>query len=160
LSQLLWNVNANGLGATSQSISAEITSSGAQIVVEREMYFGYSHVGDGRSTLSTGGTDVLGQVGPAATSAYSFAEGYTNLGYDEWLTIQNPTASTETVTITVVNALGTVYTFAVSVVGHSRSTVDMVAIVIGHLYHSGDGYNGYEISLAVQSSNGRCVVER
>ena len=76
------------------------------------------------------------------------------------MTIQNPTASTETVTITVVNALGTVYTFAVPVVGHSRYTVDMVAIVIGHLYHPGDGYNGYEISLAVQSSNGPCVVER
>src|SRR6266568_2547905 len=91
LSQVLWNVNSNGLGATSQSVSAEITSSGAKIAVEREMYFGYSHVGDGRTTLATGGTDVLGQVGPAGVSAYSFAEGYTNLGYDEWLTIQNPT---------------------------------------------------------------------
>jgi hypothetical protein len=29
-----------------------------------------------------------------------------------------------------------------------------------HLYHPTDGYNGYEISLAVHSSNGPCVVER
>ena len=102
----------------------------------------------------------LGQVGPAAASDYSFAEGYTNLGYDEWLTIQNPTASTETVNVTASNAVGTVYTFAVSVNGHSRYTVDMVAIVIQHMFHSGDGYNGYEISLAVQSNSGPFVVER
>ena len=107
-----------------------------------------------------GGTDVLGQLGPAARSNYSFAEGYTNLGYDEWLTIQNPTTSTETVTVTVANAVGTVYTFALQVVGHSRSTVDMVAIAQQHLFHAGDGYKGFEISLAVQSSNGPFVVER
>jgi len=160
LSQVIWNVNTNGTGATPQAVSAEITSSGAKIVVEREMFFGYNHVGDGRTTIATGGTDVLGQVGPAAKSAYSFAEGYTNLGYDEWLTIQNPTGNTETITVTMVNAVGTVYTFAVQVVAHSRYTVDMVAIVIQHLYHAGDNYNGYEISLAVQSSGGPFVVER
>ncbi len=160
LSQLIWNVNTNGTGATSQSVSAEITSSGASIVAEREMFFGYKHVGDGRTTTATGGTDVLGQVGPAVSSDYSFAEGYTNLGYDEWLTIQNPTANPETITTTAVNAVGTVYTFAVQVGAHSRYTVDMVAMVIQHMYHPNDGYNGYEISLAVQSSGGPFVVER
>ena len=93
-------------------------------------------------------------------SDYSFAEGYTNLGYDEWLTIQNPTANTETVNVTVSNGVGTVYTFAEQVVGHSRSTVDMVAIVQQHVFHGGNGYPGYEISMAVQSSNGPFVVER
>jgi hypothetical protein len=160
LSQVIWNVNTNGTGATPQAVSAEITSSGVGIVVEREMFFGYNHVGDGRTTIATGGSDVLGQVGPASVSNYSFAEGYTNLGYDEWLTIQNPTANTETITATVVNAVGTVYTFAVQVVAHSRYTVDMVAIVIQHLYHAGDNYHGYEISMAVQSSGGPFVVER
>ena len=161
LSQVIWNVNANSTGAgTSQSVSAEITSTGAQIAVEREMYFGYDHVGDGRTTTATGGSDVLGQVGPAAKSDYSFAEGYTNLGYDEWLTIQNPTANTETVNVTVSNGVGTVYTFAEQVVAHSRSTVDMVAIVQQHVFHGGNGYPGYEISMAVQSSNGPFVVER
>ena len=160
-SQVIWNVNANSTGAgTSQSVSAEITSVGAQIAVEREMYFGYDHVGDGRTTTATGGSDVLGQVGPAARSDYSFAEGYTNLGYDEWLTIQNPTANTETVNVTVSNGVGTVYTFAEQVVGHSRSTVDVVAMVQQHVFHGGNGYSGYEISMAVQSSNGPFVVER
>ncbi|HEY6408743.1 MAG TPA: hypothetical protein VIY29_14880, partial [Ktedonobacteraceae bacterium] len=160
LSQVVWNVNANSVGGASQSVSAEITSAGAQIAVEREMYFGYAHVSAGRSTLATGGSDVLGQVGPAGMSAYSFAEGYTNLGYDEWLTIQNPTPTTETITVTVVNAMGTVYTFSVQVVGHSRYTVDMAAIVSQHLYRPTDGFKGYEISLAVQSVGGPFVVER
>ena len=156
-SQVIWNVNAN---STAQSVSAEITSTGAQIAVEREMYFGYTHRANGRTMQATGGTDVLGQVGPAAKSDYSFAEGYTNLGYDEWLTIQNPTATAETVNVTVSNGVGTVYTFAVQVVGHSRYTVDMVAIVQQHVFHGGDGYKGYELSMAVQSSNGPFVVER
>jgi hypothetical protein len=157
LSQAVWNVNAHAPG---QSLSAEITSTGANIAVEREMYFGYNHVGNGRTTLSEGGTDVLGQVGPAASSDYSFAEGYTNLGYDEWLTIQNPTGSTELITVTVANGVGRVYSFAVPVGGHSRYTLDMVALVAGHLHHAKDGFKGYEISLAVQSSSGPFVVER
>jgi len=160
LSQLIWNVNTNGTRATSQSVSAEITSSGAKIVVEREMFFKYNHVGDGRTTTATGGTDVIGQVGPAAASDYSFAEGYTNLGYDEWLTIQNPTGNTETINATLANAVGTVYTFSVQVLGHSRYTVDIVGTVIQHMYHNNDGYNGYEVSMAVQSNNGAFVVER
>jgi hypothetical protein len=38
--------------------------------------------------------------------------------------------------------------------------VDMVAMVQQHVFHSGNGYPGYEISLAVQSSSGPFVVER
>ncbi len=160
LSQLIWNVNTNGAGAPSQSVSAEITSTGAKIVVEREMFFKYNHVGNGRTLIAAGGTDIVGQVGPAAASDYSFAEGYTNVGYDEWLTMQNPTANAETITVTLVNAKGTVYTFSAQVVAHSRYTVDIVATVIQHVYHNGDGYQGYEISMAVQSSGGAFVVER
>jgi hypothetical protein len=159
-SQVAWNVNSNGTGGTSLSVSAEITSSGAKIVAEREMFFKYDHVGNGRTTAATGGTDVIGQVGPAAVSDYSFAEGYTNLGYDEWLTIQNPTANTETINVTMVNAVGSVYTFAVQVGAHSRYTVDIVGMVTQHLYRSGNGYQGYEVSMAVQSSSGPFVVER
>jgi hypothetical protein len=36
----------------------------------------------------------------------------------------------------------------------------MVAMVIQHLFHGGNGYNGFEISMAVQSSSGPFVVER
>ena len=159
-SQLTWNVNTNAVYPTSQSVSAEITSSGANIVVEREMFFKYNHVGNGRTLTATGGTDVVGQSGPATATSYSFAEGYTNVGYDEWLTMQNPSANPERITITLANARGTVYTFSVTVASHSRYTVDIVATVMRYLYHNGDGYQGYEVSLAVQSSSGSFVVER
>jgi hypothetical protein len=159
-SQLIWNVNMNALHPTSQSVSAEITSGGVNIIVERQMFFKYNHVSNGRSLQVIGGTDVVGQLGPAVATSYSFAEGYTNVGYDEWLTIQNPTANTETITITLANAKGNVYTFTVSVVSHSRFTLDIVGIVIQHLYHNSDGYLGYEVSMAVQSSSDPFIAER
>ncbi|HYX51424.1 MAG TPA: hypothetical protein VE843_16880, partial [Ktedonobacteraceae bacterium] len=65
-----------------------------------------------------------------------------------------------TITITLVNAKGNAYTFSVSVVSHSRSTVDITGVVIQHLYHHSDGYNGYEVSMAVQSSSGPFIAER
>jgi outer membrane protein assembly factor BamB len=133
-----------------------VLTSTQPVVSERPTYF--SQINGGNAGTVSGGADVIGVQSPATD--WLFAEGYTNLGYDEWLTIQNPTANPETITVSMVNAVGTVYTFAVPLVAHSRYTVDMVAMVIQHLYHAGDGYNGYEISLAVQSSSGPFVVER
>jgi len=80
-SQLNWNVNTYGTNTTSQSVSAEIVSTGAKIVVEWVKFFQYNRVANGWALSSMRGTDVLGQVGPATVSAYSFAEGYTNRGY-------------------------------------------------------------------------------
>src|SRR6266568_6963796 len=72
LSQVNWNVNANVTPLErGQSVSAEITSSGAKIVAEREMFFYYNHNANGRSLSAVGGTDVLGQVGPAAFTTYT-----------------------------------------------------------------------------------------
>ncbi len=159
LSQVIWNVNSV---APNQSLSAEISSTGAKIVVEREMFFRYLHNANGRSLSSTGGTDALGQVGPAAQTLYSFAEGYVNLGYDEWLTLQNPTSSQETVWITLYNAVGTTYAYSVIVGPNSRATQDIVYAVLHNLYHNGDGYKGFEVSMTVQtaSGGGPIVVER
>ena len=156
-SQYVYNVNAAGGG---QSVSAEVKSNGAQIVAEREMFFQYSHIANGRTLNAVGGTDVLGQSGPAALSNYSFAEGYVNVGYDEWLTIQNPTSSSETMTVGLVNAKGTVYVFQLVVGAHTRSTVDMTATVLQHLYRVGDGFMGYEVAMVVQSASGPFVAER
>ena len=160
LSQTIWNVNA---AAPNQSLSAEISSTGAKIVVEREMFFRYLHSANGRSLSAAGGTDVLGQQGPAAQMLYSFAEGYVNQGYDEWLTLQNPTATQETVWITLYNAVGTTYTYTVTVGPNSRATQDIVYVVLHHLYHNGDGYKGFEVSMTVQTTNvggGPVVAER
>ncbi len=161
LSQVIWNVNTGeGPNPPTQDVSAEITSTGAKIVVDREMFFHYNHAGNGRTLAATGGSDVIGLLGPAAATAFSFAEGYTNVGYDEWLTIQNPTSNTETLTVTLANAKGTVFTFQIVVDAHSRYTLDVVHTVIQYMYHPSDGYLGYEVSMALQSSSGPFVAER
>jgi hypothetical protein len=38
--------------------------------------------------------------------------------------------------------------------------VELVATIIQHLYHKGDGYNAYEVSMALQSSGGPFIAER
>lgn len=134
-----------------QDVSAEISAS-ANIVAQREMYFQYNHVANGRGLSATGGTDVIGQPGPAASIADSFAEGYTNTGYDEWLTLQNPTANAETINATLVNGNGLTYTQAFALLAHSRFTIDVTALVVQHLITSHSAYVGYEISMTIQAT--------
>ena len=161
LSQLIWNVNVGG-GATppTASVSAEITSTGARIAVEREMFFRYTISVSGHSTPTVGGTDVLGAVGPLSATAYSFAEGYVNNGFIEFLTIQNPTSSAETIAISLADEAGTFFTFRVVVNAFSRYTASINYAVLTYMYHPTDGNNGYEVSMAVQSSGGPFVAER
>ncbi len=148
--------------ATSPNVSIEVKApSGSNFVAEREMFFHYNHVANyGRSLQAQGVSDVIGQGGPAAATSYSFAEGYTNAGWDEWLTLQNPTSSPETITITLANEKGRIYTLQVTVRADTRYTVDVTGTVIQNLYQAGDGYQGYEVSMAVQSSGGAFVAER
>lgn len=153
LDQMIWNVNQN---APVGNISAEVTSTGAQIVVEREMYFQYNHTvqaSNGFQVTGMGGTDVIGQVGPANASAYTFAEGYSNNGYNEWLTLQNPTATPESISITMINGYGRIYRPAnVTVAAHSRYTMDVTAQILQHMVQAGDDHRGYEVSLTVETT--------
>ena len=163
LTQTVFNVNTN-TNQPGQSVSAEISSTGAKIVVEREMFFYYNHQNpsDGRHLTAVGGTDVIGQVGPAAATIYSFAEGYTQVGFDEWLTLQNPTTNTETIWVTLFNQQGKVYTFSVSVLANSRATVDIVATMLKNMCPSGSPTPCFEVSMTVQTVNngGAFVAER
>ena len=144
----------------SQSVSAQITMTSGQIVAEREMFFHYSRVDHltGLTVKAQGGTDVTGQSGTAAASAYSFAEGYTNIGYDEWLTIQNPTSNSETVWIRLVNGKSNVYQFAIAVGMYSRYTVNINDLVVKNLVHPNDGVGDYEVSMTVQTTDGSVFV--
>lgn len=159
LSQYVWNVNSVIGG---QSISAEITSTNAQIVVEREMFFHYNHQANGRVLTAQGGTDVTGQLGPASISYYSFAEGYTNTSFDEWLTVQNPTNAPETIRATLVNGYGRTMTYVMQVGQHSRATLDIVHTVLQGLCSPGAPALCWEVSMTVQSINagGVFVAER
>ncbi|GAC1345063.1 MAG: hypothetical protein NVSMB27_06800 [Ktedonobacteraceae bacterium] len=127
-SVMMWNVNAN---MAAGDVSAEITSTGARVVVEREMFFQYA-IG-GASTAAMGGTDVVGQAGPAAQSTYSFAEGYLGTGFNEWLTLQNPTAATERLYLTLMNGNGQTYAQWLTIGGHTRMTVNITALVLQYL---------------------------
>lgn len=144
----------------SQNVSAEITMQAGAIVAEREMFFHYNHYDrvTGLTTIAQGGTDVTGQAGIATASAYSFAEGYTNAGFDEWLTLQNPTAVAETVWVSLVNGKSRRYQFALVVGGQTRATVNLNEVVVQHLLQPNDGVGGYEISLTVQTTNGSVFV--
>jgi hypothetical protein len=141
-------------------VSLEVQASGP-MVAERELFFRYSHSDSmGRALSAIGGTDVIGQVGPAAASVYTFAEGYTNVGYDEWLTLQNPTTTPETITVTLLNEAGAKYSFPVTVGARTRSTVDITVAVLQHMVSAGAGDPGYEVAMTVQSSGGPFVAER
>lgn len=160
LSQSIVNVNQ----ATPQSsVSAEVKSTGANIVVEREMFFKYNHTvsGTGGFTVAAnGGDDVVGMPANSPNqTAYTFAEGYTAKNFNEWLTLQNPTGSSEAIYITLVNGLGQVYSpSGIVVPAHSRSTIDITQMVLQHLY-TGSDTRGYSVSLTVQSyANGAVFV--
>ena len=101
--------------AVTSSVSAEITSD-QPIVAERLMYF---HFG---STRISGTTDVVGT--PAAQSTYAFAEGYTNRPFAEFITLQNPTGSSETALVTFYTPTHA-YQEQETVVAHSRLTIDV-----------------------------------
>ncbi len=144
----------------SQSVSAQLTMTSGQIVAEREMFFHYYRLDrlTGLIVRAQGGTDVTGQAGTAAASSYSFAEGYTNLGYDEWLTVQNPTSNSETVWVRLVNGKSQAYQFAIVVGMQSRYTVNLNEVVVQHLVHPNDGVGDYEVSMTVQTSDGSVFV--
>ncbi len=153
MSQTLWDVNAH-IPAT--TVSAEVTSTGAAIVVQRELFFQYTHTisPNGFSVSARGGTDIIGQVGPASSTSYTFAEGYANIGYNEWLTLQNPMSSDETITVTLNNGYGRGYTMSGIVVkAHSRSTVDIAALVRQYLLTTGrDPRYSCAIAMTVQAA--------
>jgi hypothetical protein len=169
-SQTFLNVNqavANHLGTCdinpcqpTPQVSMEVQASGP-IVAEREMFFHYSHTdSSGRTMSAMGGTDVISQVGPAVATVYTFAEGYTNVGYNEWLTLQNPTTNSETITVTLLNEAGSKYAFTVNVGARTRSTVDITLTVAQHMIQPGASSASYEVSMTAQSSSGPFLAER
>jgi len=75
------------------------TTNGATVVAERPMYFNYKG-------NWTGGHDVVGAQAPA--TAFYFAEGTCRPGFDPYICIQNPGATTSHVKITYMLGNGAV----------------------------------------------------
>jgi len=140
---------------TTLSVSAEITSAGP-IVADRLMYFhfGPSHI--------SGGTETVGEAGPASHSVYALAEGYTTNTFQEYLTLQNPTNADETVAVTLF-ADTYVMQQQVIVKAHSRQTtgINSLVVPIAQAYNNMGG-NSYSVSLSVQAlgATAKIVAER
>ncbi len=141
---------------TSPASSAEVTST-ANIVVDRLMYFHYS------SAKISGATEAVGEPGPASHSVYAFAEGFTAGSFQEYLTLQNPTATDETVAITMF-ADTYVLQEQVIVKAKSRQTVSInkYIVPIAQTYNNMNGPNSYAVSMTVQAlgTGAKIVAER
>ncbi|GHO53294.1 S53 family peptidase [Ktedonobacter robiniae] len=85
-------VDVNSLNAGKPAIFGAEISSDVPVVVDREQFFHYG------SANESGLTDVIGA--PQAQGVYSFAEGFVTSSFSEYVSVQNPTDTDETVVIT------------------------------------------------------------
>lgn len=154
----IWNVNANNnySGATSE-VAATVHNDTATIAVQRQMYTTYAGQNGSQGWQAQGVTDTVGATSPH--TAYSFAEGFTSVNFNEYLLLQNPSDGTETINITLVNMLGHSYTATVNVPGQSRDTINITQMVAEHLAATGEGSSAYAVSMSVQSDS-QFVAER
>ena len=83
----------------------------------------YFHEG---SANYSGGTDVIGAT--AAANVYAFSEGLVSSTFQEFLTLQNPTGTDETVAVTYFIS-GLIFQQQMTVKAHSRSTVNVNSVV-------------------------------
>jgi hypothetical protein len=109
------------------------------VVVERPMYFSY---GPGW----TGGHVAMGAT--ATSTRWYFAEGYTGAGFDMYLTLQNPSTTPTTATITYLFGDGGRQQQTVGLPGQTRQTVNVHATV----------GREREVSTVVESSGGVGIV--
>ena len=150
-SQYIFDVNAASAAfpQSTTELSAEITSD-APIVVQRQEYFRFNG-------NIPGGTDDIGEHGPAKT-IYSFAEGYTASGFTEFLTLQNPTTTSENVAVTLYMQNSIISQQVVTVGPQTRVTLNINSIVVP--IAKANPAATYEVSMAVWAASGTIVAER
>jgi hypothetical protein len=164
-SQTIWNVNAhnNFTGAT-PDMSAEVTSTtGPNIIVQRQMYSTYQGTNTDAfnnqpSWSAQTVTDAFGATTP--TNAYSFAEGYAATGYNEWLALFNTTGGDEHINVVLTNTFGHSYTQQLTLKAHSRYSDDITKLVQQNLIQTGEDNRAYAVSMQVTSTGGTFVAER
>ncbi|OFW67098.1 MAG: hypothetical protein A2V52_05270 [Actinobacteria bacterium RBG_19FT_COMBO_54_7] len=105
------------LGGESRQNSLQLVSD-HPIVAERPMYFSYSGTG---GYGWTGGSCVMGT--PSLSSSYYFAEGTTRDGFEEWLTLQNPSPTPITIHATYYLGSGAPVEKDYPVAAGKRSTI-------------------------------------
>ncbi len=154
-SQVIWNINAHVAGAAGQ-VGAELVSSRAGVVVQRQLFYQYTHVvNDDPALHVTGVTDTLGQTD--SYHSLSFAEGENNDNYHEWLNLYNPTDKMETIYVTLINGVGSVYSRSFSIEPHRHQNIDIATYVQNELGVPGNA-DSYRVFLTVQTLNGQRFV--
>jgi kumamolisin len=150
-SQYFFDVNraSASFAQSTTSVSAEV-SSNVPVVAQRQEYFRYN------GTIP-GGTDVIGQPGPAKSS-YSFAEGYIGSGFSEYLTLQNPNTTSQDVVVRLYMA-NSITTEQVLTVGpQTRVTLNINSMALPIVHATSRA--GNSLSIAVQAVNGTIMAER
>lgn len=102
-----------------RDVSAKV-SSDVSIAAERPMYFNYHG-------FAVDGSNVVGTSGPS--EVWYFAEGATQPGFQEWITLQNPNDVSAECTITYMTGSGRVSEVKQAVAPRSRATVDVLGQV-------------------------------
>ena len=90
---------------------------------------------------------------------YSFAEGFTSVGFDEWFMLVNPNQKDINVSITLTNMLGEKDTQTVLVKEQSRYSFDVNKMVKSSTF-SLNNVKAYAVSAVVSSNDGPFGVER
>ena len=106
-------VNVNSEAGAGKEVSMQVQSQTADLVAERPMYFNYKGVW-------TGGSDAVGATAP--NNNWYFAEGNTLSGFDEYVTVLNPTGSTANLTFKYMVEGAGEQDVTGSVGAHSRAT--------------------------------------
>lgn len=167
------NINSNNtfIGRT-DNVSAIISSHAVtstdgdgSVVAQRQLFETYTG-----STFSQiqGVSDSAGIPGEFQESetakinnqpAYSFAEGFTSVGFDEWFMLVNPNGTNINVSITLTNMLGEKDTQTVLVKPFSRYSFDVNKMVKSSTF-SLNNVKAYAVSAVVSSNDGPFGVER
>lgn len=155
-SQMTYDVNANNtfVGATTD-VSAIVDASPATVAVQREIFSQYA--ANNATWTAQGVSDDSGV--PEAFNAFSFAEGFTSSGFNEWVNLTNPTNAPESATITMVNMLGESDAQTVPMPAHSRSSFDVTHAVANSSVFSLNNVQAYAVSMVVSCSD-LCAAER
>ncbi len=134
--------SALGVGPGIGGVSTQITAD-QPIVAERPMYI----VHDFGSGPVAGATDVMGQT--TLGKLFGFATASTVAGENDYLTLQNPNATTATVTISYYTG-GAPVTRSVSIPANTRHTVQM--------FDATEGIGVGSIALAVVVSSDQLIL--
>lgn len=109
-------IDVNASAGSGKEIAIKLESN-QPIVAERPMYFNFNG--------NEGGHCVVGAT--SASAGWYFAEGYTGTGFQEYLTLQNPSGTPANVTIEYKYRGGGGKTHTVEI--NARETVDVNAVV-------------------------------